>query len=152
MSTCWCSASTRPRVDTDVPAHFPEATLMASGKPAWIIPKTGVANATPRTVLVAWKPSKEAARAVSAALPFLQRAQHVHVAYWARGSDGGSTGGLDVEQYLQAHGVQPTMHRHSNEPGDLGERLLSLATKVDAELLVMGVMGMAACASSCSAA
>jgi nucleotide-binding universal stress UspA family protein len=125
----------------DVPAHFPEAMLMASGKPAWIIPHTGAASATPRTVLVAWKPSKEAARAVSAALPFLQRSQHVHVASWARGSDGGSTGGLDIEQYLQAHGVQPTMHRHAKEPSDLGEGLLSLATNVGAELVVMGCYG-----------
>jgi nucleotide-binding universal stress UspA family protein len=125
----------------DVPASFPEAVLMASGKPGWIIPNTGVASATPRTVLVAWKPSKEAARAVSAALPLLQRAQDVHIAHWARGSNDGATGGLDIEQYLQAHGLQPTMHRHAGEPSDLGERLLSLATKLGAELVVMGCYG-----------
>ena len=33
------------------------------------------------------------------------------------------------------------MHRHANEPGDIGERLLSLATKVGAELVVMGCYG-----------
>ena len=131
------------RASQDVPAHFPESVVMASGKPAWIVAHAGNANATPHTVLVAWKPSKEAARAVSAAVPFLQHAQHVHVACWARGSDGGRASGLDIEQYLQAHGVQPTMHRHNDEPGDLGERLLSLAANVGAELLVMGCYGHA---------
>jgi nucleotide-binding universal stress UspA family protein len=37
--------------------------------------------------------------------------------------------------------VQPTMHRHANEPGDLGERLLALAENMGAELLVMGCYG-----------
>jgi len=131
------------RTTQGVPAHFPEAVLMASGKPALIIPRIGNASVTPHTVLVAWKPSKEAARAVSAALPFLRGAQHVHVAQWARDSGGDGASGLDIEQYLHAHGVQPTMHRHAGEPGDLGERLLSLATTVGAELLVMGCYGHA---------
>jgi nucleotide-binding universal stress UspA family protein len=125
----------------DVPAHFPESMLIASGKPAWIIPNTGSANAAPRAVLVAWKPSREAARAVSAALPFLQRAQQVHIACWTRGSEAGATGGLDIEQHLQAHGIQPRMHRHAGEPGDLGERLLLLAAELGAELVVMGCYG-----------
>ena len=129
------------RTAQDVPAHFPEAVMLASGKPAWIIPNTGAVSATPRTVLVAWKASKESARAVSAAMPFLQRAQHVHVAHYARGLDEASTGGLDIEQYLRVHDVQPTMHRHANEPGDLGDRLLMLAENVGAELLVMGCYG-----------
>ena len=129
------------RTTQGVPAHFPETVLMASGRPALIIPRGGDASAAPHTVLVSWKATKETARALSAALPFLQRAQHVHVAQWARGSDDAGTSGLDIEQYLHSHDVQPTMHRHAGEPGDLGERLLSLATTVGAGLLVMGCYG-----------
>src|SRR5687767_6315283 len=55
-----------------LPGDFVESVLIQSGKPALVIPYTGNFRTLGDTVLVAWKPSAESARALSAALPLLQ--------------------------------------------------------------------------------
>ena len=58
----------------DVPADFVEWTLHDSGKPVLVLPYTTQSPLPMRTALVAWKESREAARALSAALPLLRQA------------------------------------------------------------------------------
>ena len=68
---------------TDVPADFVPAVLLESGKPALVVPYAGRFDTRMDTVVVAWKPTREAARAVSSALPLLRRASRVIVLQWA---------------------------------------------------------------------
>lgn len=63
----------------DVPAGFVESVLIDSGRPALILPYAGSASVTPSTVLIAWKSTRECARALTAALPFLLGATRVHL-------------------------------------------------------------------------
>ena len=63
----------------DVPAGFVESVLIDSGRPALILPYAGSASVTPSTVLFAWKSTRECARALTAALPFLLGATRVHL-------------------------------------------------------------------------
>jgi nucleotide-binding universal stress UspA family protein len=79
---------------------------------------------------------------VTAALPFLQRAKHVHVLAWGDAGDP-AVGGhrLDLDGYLQLRGVTPTWHRGGKEPEALGELLLSRVFDLGADLLVMGCYG-----------
>lgn len=56
---------------------------------------------------------------------------------WLESSDAG----LDIAQYLQSHGIVPALHRHHASPADAGEVLLSFATEVGADLLVIGCYG-----------
>ena len=114
---------------------------MMSGKPALVLPYIGAPKALGDTVLIAWKPTREAARAVAAALPMLQSAKAVHVVSW--GDDESLVSGekLDLTTYLKLRGVQTTWHKQGQAPNDLGEMLLSFAFDIQADLLVMGCYG-----------
>lgn len=127
-----------------VPPDFPEAVLAASGRPALVVPYVRSAPPLADTIVIAWKESREAARAVSAALPLLQRAQRVHVLAWGEESLPPAEGGrLDLASYLGVHGVEATWHREGPEPSDIGEILLSRTFDLEADLLVMGCYGHA---------
>lgn len=124
-----------------VPADFPEAVMAISGKPALIVPYIGAPKTTAQTIVIAWKETPEAARAVSAAMPLLQRASQVHVVCWSQ--DEAKVGGvrLDLKGYLALSGVDAVWHQEGGEPERLGDLLLSRAFDLHADLLVMGCYG-----------
>jgi nucleotide-binding universal stress UspA family protein len=124
-----------------VPADFVESVLMTSGKPALIVPYAGAFADAGREALIAWKPTREAARAVAAALPLLQRAHHVHVVGWTTDTAKRPQGRLDLAAYLRSHGVEAQFAHHSLAPVEAGAGLLSLAADIGADLLVMGCYG-----------
>lgn len=129
-----------------VGADFVPSVVAASGKPALVVPAVGEYADIGRRVLVAWKPTRESARALGAALPLLQSAQTVDVAIWSEPSDdrdGSAQAAREVwlEDWLQAHGVQAQMlHQGANGRG-VGDLLLSLAADRSSDLLVMGCYG-----------
>ena len=124
-----------------VPADFVQSVLMASGRPALVIPYVGDAATIGRNVLVAWKATPESAHALSAAVPLMRGAQQVHVACWDEEAAAGPAAALDVVQYLRLHGITATLHHHGKADRQLGESLLSLAADLAADLLVMGCYG-----------
>lgn len=127
---------------TGVPPDFAPSVVLASGRPALILPCTGAPRRPVGTVAVAWKETREAARAVSAALPLLQRARSVHVLAWEEEAPVEISGHrLDLDGYLRLHGVEPTWHRGGRVPEPLGEILLSQVSDLGADLLVMGCYG-----------
>jgi nucleotide-binding universal stress UspA family protein len=124
-----------------VPADFVESVLIASGRPALVVPYTGAFASIGRDVLLAWKPTREAARAVAGAMPLLQRARSVHIVGWSAGASEHEADPPDLAGYLRAHGVEARLVVHAAAPAEVGEGLLSLAADVDADLLVMGCYG-----------
>lgn len=127
---------------TALPADFAESVIIASGKPALVIPYIGWDKPIGDTIAIAWKPTRESARAVSAALPLLQRAGRAHVIAWGdTGAPEVRGGRLDLEGYLKLHGVEVTWHRQGPESSSTGELLMSGAFDLDADLLVMGCYG-----------
>ncbi len=124
-----------------VPSDFVQSVIMMSGKPALVLPYIGAPKVLGDTVLIAWKPTREAARAVSAALPMLQSAKAVHVVSWGDEESSVSGDRLDLTSYLKLRGVQTTWHQQGRVPKDLGEMLLSFAFDIQADLLVMGCYG-----------
>jgi nucleotide-binding universal stress UspA family protein len=125
----------------DVPAGFVESVILDSGRPALVVPHAGEASAEPGTVLVAWKPTRESAHAVTAALPLLRGAKHVHVVCSAASSIDTQQALSQVGQYLSAHGIASVREHFGVASSDVGSGLLSLAAEVGAELLVMGCYG-----------
>ena len=124
---------------SQVPSDFVLSVILGSGRPAIVLPYTGAGTASNGTILVAWKPSAQAARAVAAAVPLLQCAREVHVASWGRNEAPGCQGeALDIERYLRLHGVSATSHLESTAGDAIGEPMLSKAADVGADLLVMG--------------
>ena len=125
-----------------VPADFVESVLLACGRPALIVPHIGAPATIGSTVAIAWKETPEAARAVKAALPFLRQAKRVHVLSWGEDTPAAVGGqALDLESYLDAHGVRFAWDRAGAERQQIGELLLSRAFDLGADLLVMGCYG-----------
>jgi nucleotide-binding universal stress UspA family protein len=127
-----------------VAADFVPSLMADSGRPALVLPYTGAfdepADGLGREVLLAWKPSREAARAVTASLPWLRRARRIHV--MRAGIDGESLESIsDLEAHLRRHGVTAPLVTHRAPERALGESLLSLAADTSADLLVMGCYG-----------
>ena len=131
---------------------FPAYVLLHSGRPVLIVPYAPplpllAPPAAARNVLISWNASKEASRAVSAALPLLQRAEHVHVAIFdaqVHAAEHGEQPGAELLQYLARHGVQAKVHLLDGggvRRGDIGEALLSQAADLSVDLLVMGAYG-----------
>ena len=61
--------------------------LLQVGRPVLVVPASGRFDAVGSTVMVAWKDTRESARAVHDALPILCRARHVHLVCLERPAD-----------------------------------------------------------------
>ncbi|MED5597086.1 universal stress protein [Janthinobacterium sp. P210006] len=131
---------------------FPAYVLLHAGRPVLIVPYAPplprlAPPAAARNVLISWNASKEASRAVSAALPLLQRAEQVHVAIFdaqVHAAEHGEQPGAELLHYLARHGVDARLHLLDGggvRRGDIGEALLSQAGDLSADLLVMGAYG-----------
>ena len=102
-------------------------------------------------MLVAWDASREAARALQQAMPFLRNAAQVEIAVFDTGSDNHlalDAGAADPVVYLERHGVKATLSVHKVERRrsrhrrhEVGEALLTVAADMQADLLVMGAYG-----------
>jgi len=122
----------------ELPADFVPSVLVESGRPALVVPYAGPVAAIGRNVLIAWKETREAARAVSAALPWLVRADSVHAVSYGENAEASLR---SLQTYLKAQGVKAAARHGGPEEGEAGERLLSMAADVSADLLVMGCYG-----------
>ena len=122
---------------------FAGKLLLSVGRPVLFVPYAGSFAAPGKRILVAWNASREAARAVSDALPLLRRAAEVVVAAFdpERAGDHGQEPGADIGLYLARHGVKVTVTRESGAGIDVGNLILSRAFDFDSDLIVMGAYG-----------
>ncbi len=128
--------------DSHVPADFPERLVLAAGRPVLILPSVGSFATIGKRILIAWNPSREATRAVTDAIPLLQRADTVHVmAVNPKAGEHGSVPGADIGLYLARHGVRVEVKSDHGAEIDVGNELLSRAADLDADLVVMGGYG-----------
>lgn len=119
---------------------------LSAGRPVLFHPYAGSFPTVGKRVLIAWDGGREAARAVSDALPLLRRADAVEVAVFdpqrARRNHGAQPG-ADVALFLARHGVKVTVHTQSGAGYDVGAQILSRAADTSADLIVMGAYGHA---------
>lgn len=115
--------------------------VMQSGRPVLIVPPA-VTRLKARNVLVAWKDSREARRAVADALPLLQTADRVLVVQIARKNDLAQAreAVLDVVRWLKRHGVTAD-GKTVSERGRNAHQLDHVATAEDIDLIVAGAYG-----------
>ncbi|VTU36337.1 Universal stress protein family protein [Variovorax sp. PBS-H4] len=122
----------------ELPSDFVPSVLVESGRPALVVPYAGPVATIGRSVLIAWKETREAARALSAALPWLVRAQSVHAVSYGEDAEASLR---SLQRYLNAQGVNAAMQHGDPDEREVGERVLSTAADVGADLLVMGCYG-----------
>jgi nucleotide-binding universal stress UspA family protein len=123
--------------------RIPDYVIMNSARPVLVIPRAPTADSFARRVLVAWDGSREAAAALSAAVPLLRRAESVTVAMLSGpmlAPAECAAQQADLSAFLARHMVRAgiLVREHA---GDTGRALLSVADELGAGLLVMGCYG-----------
>ena len=123
-----------------------EQVVLYSARPTLILPYAGRFDTIGSKVMVAWDDSREAARALSDALPLLRRAASVNVVGWnERGTGSGATLRLRLDalhKWLMWQGVSAEMNVETTGI-DIAEAMLSRAADLSADLVVMGAYGHA---------
>lgn len=128
----------------DVTPDFVGRVILGSGRPVLVIPYAGEFPVIGKKVMVAWNASRESARAVSAALHFLRRADEVHIATFnAKPGEGGhgEAPGSDIATFLARHGVKAIVSGSTSKDVDIGSQMLSRTEDFGADMLVMGGYG-----------
>jgi nucleotide-binding universal stress UspA family protein len=131
------------KADPGVAPNFAEELVLTAGRPVLIVPYAGKFKTMGKRVLVAWNASRESARAVHDALPFLQKADLVQVVAFnpSKGDEHGDVPGADIGLMLARHGVRVQAAQQHAEGLDVGSQILSRAADVDADMIVMGAYG-----------
>ncbi len=97
---------------------------------------------TAENVLVAWKDSREARRAVADSMPFLIQARQVLVATIEEGDRAGARdSAADVVRFLMKHGVKARSDVIDVGHSDTTEAVLEIAVEIGADLTVSGGYG-----------
>jgi nucleotide-binding universal stress UspA family protein len=122
-----------------------EEVLLRIPAPALLVPYANAVQTIGTRVMIAWDGSREATRAISDALPLLQRARQVEIVRWAapRARDEGAraVSRLDaIPGWLKLHGVNATVKTEVTE-GSVSDAMLSLAADTGVDLIVMGAYG-----------
>jgi nucleotide-binding universal stress UspA family protein len=127
-----------------VDKDFERSLPIVAGRPVLVVPYAFERRPVGKRVLVAWNASREAARAVSDALPLLKRAERVDVVSFEPARSGAAHGeepGADIALQLARHGVKVMVSRVDAQDLDVGNQLLSRAFDLSADLIVMGAWG-----------
>lgn len=133
-----------PEEDGVDQALLVEAAFMYSGRPALIVPYIGVRAVPPETVICCWDGSREAARAINDAVPFLEKARRVLVTVVDPEKLGGRVGpiaGADMAAHLAHHGIEVEVKDLESGGLDVADVILSHAADEVADMLVMGGYG-----------
>ncbi len=125
-----------PQSKSGQPTSTFEAAIMRSGKPVIVVPRTMI-EFKANNVLIAWNGSTEAARAVTAALPILKRADKVVITTSKKSADR-KPDSKELEQYLNRYGIKCSLNSFDSHHRVTGEVLLETASKLKTDLIVMG--------------
>ncbi len=126
------------------PSSWSEQIMLEAGRPVLVVPYIGVAREIGQTVLVAWNASRESSRAVFDALPILTMAEKVEI-MWANPpaetDNELALAGSEIAGALARHDVKVTAAHGINHEVSVSDELLSRASDIGADLIVMGGYG-----------
>ncbi|MBU2582744.1 MAG: universal stress protein [Alphaproteobacteria bacterium] len=122
---------------------FPERLALESGRPVYLVPRDRAAPDSYKSIAIAWNGSREAARAVYDAFPFLVSADNVSIlTITADGKpmDEG-TPAEALAATLARHGINATITPLQTSNAGVSRTIVNEATRLEADLLVMGAYG-----------
>ncbi|MFT5658284.1 MAG: nucleotide-binding universal stress UspA family protein [Gammaproteobacteria bacterium] len=117
--------------------YLPTSFLLGSACPVLALPDIKPITRAPQSVLVAWDGSREAARALKAALPLLHYAEKVDVVSIASND----AEAMDITHHISRHGIEAETHLIKGSASDAGQLLLEQTLLLGSQLLVMGAYG-----------
>ncbi len=127
--------------DADLRKRIFDGALFQTPTPILINRGQKAIAASPRSVVLAWDSSNEAARAARQSLDLLERAEIVHVTMVdpvARMRTNGEEPGADIAGFLARHGVRVQVDRLSSEGKSADAIITRHAVDMGADLIVMG--------------
>ncbi len=128
----------RPVSDRELPSVMTlNAALLESGRALLVAPPQ-VPTTVGRKIVIAWNGSGEASRAVTAALPFLRRAESVLVLSAKEQDEDPVLTPAEMCNYLSWHGIRADSRSFSSGMLHTGEALENEVRASGADLLVMG--------------
>jgi nucleotide-binding universal stress UspA family protein len=113
--------------------------ILRVGRPVLVAPE-GMTSLNARNVLVAWKDTSQAQRAIADALPFMKRAESVVVATIDEGQTR-SSGLADAVAFLVRHGIAAKGETIEAKGEPVHQQLLDMAGKRQTDLIVSGAYG-----------
>jgi nucleotide-binding universal stress UspA family protein len=119
---------------------------MSAGRPVLLVPYASSVTSPGAHVMVGWDGSREATRAVHDAMPFMRAAKATTVVTvnGARGEPRPRIPGADIATLIARHGVNVEVKDiEASSDASIGDALLSQASAIGADLLVMGAYGHA---------
>jgi nucleotide-binding universal stress UspA family protein len=120
-----------------------EDVIFASGRPSILLPPAWPAERSiPKNILIGWNASREAARAIADAMPFLIGAESVRLVVVPEPKIShllGQDPGADISRHLARYGVAVIID--CLEGANAGELLLSRAHDTGADMIVVGAYG-----------
>jgi nucleotide-binding universal stress UspA family protein len=132
-----------PEIDS-FDRNYLEPVIFGSGHPTLLLPSGRGHRPLQQleNVVVAWDFGREAARALSDALPILTKAKRVHIFSVLGEKHMRTTAGTgDLEKYLGSHGIKYRLEETTLAEGPVGECLAAQIVKTNADMLVMGAYG-----------
>ena len=138
------TAATEDAGDTPIIHGFFTALLLESGRPVLVVPPGFKARGAAAHVVVAWRPTREAARALHDAMPLLHAAETIDVLEvdpvgGERGD--GPLPGADIATHLARHGLKVRVVVRAREGESVATALLGHVQQSGAGLLVAGGYG-----------
>ncbi|HET9805117.1 MAG TPA: universal stress protein [Candidatus Acidoferrum sp.] len=132
----------RPPKPDDLTTNGVGDVLVGSGRPILLAPSDACAHSI-LNVAIGWKNTATSARAVSAALPLLAKAEKIHVLHIVEDRDqDGRASAERLAEYLRRHGLKPQVGILDTGERSSCDTLLEAAErKLHAGLLVMGAYG-----------
>ncbi len=128
--------------DSGVAIDFPERLVLTAGRPVLILPNTDDFPSIGKRILIAWNASQEASRAVLNAIPLLRAADSVHVmAVNSKTSKNDSIQTENMARYLERLDIRAEVKDCHGVEIDVGNELLSRASDLSVDLMVMGCYG-----------
>ena len=118
----------------------PGSLVLRAGRPV-LVAAHGAADLPTGKVVIAWKDTREARRAVADALPLMAMANEVTIVAVDRNPDDWIRDGVkDVASFLAGHGIKARTEVIKTDDDD-GNRLVDFLASVNAELIVSGAYG-----------
>lgn len=121
-----------------------EAVLFESGRGVLVVPPKGRPADAIRRILVCWRNTREAARALAEAAPFLEKATRAVILAVdpERAKDGSDAEpAADIAKHVSRYGHTVEVNIIESQGRDVSEIILEQARRISADLIVMGGYG-----------
>ena len=135
-------SQTEMALNKGVELDFVPRVAIGAGRPVLVVPRESALRSVPKTIVVGWNGSREAARAAFDSLPFLQRAKAVHLIWIDPPAERREVlPAADLVRSLTLEGVNASLDPVPSQGRDPGEVLLKRAQALGAGLVVIGAYG-----------